>query len=137
MPLFPIPDRMSQIERLKMVRIQMFNQLLTGLNYEESPQELPEQIKLHKYLCQCYFEYIRKIVRDFVPKRISHKMINSFIKDLDKRLNEEIFQTCLREENIGEILSEHESIEKNRKDIEIKLGAIKSAIKTMVDIQYF
>jgi Na+/phosphate symporter len=64
-------------------------------------------------------------------------MVNSFIKHLDKRLNEEIFQTCLREEKIGEILSEHESIEKNRKDIETKLDIVKKAIKTMVDIQYF
>jgi len=42
-----------------------------------------------------------------------------------------------KEEKIGEILSEHESIEKNRKYVETKLDTIKKAIKTIVDIQYF
>lgn len=137
MPIFPIPDRMAQIERLKIIRIQMLNQLLSGLNNEEASLELSEQIKLHRDLSYCYFEYIRKIVRDFVPKRIKHKMINSFLKDLDKRLNEEIFQTYLIEKKIDEVLLEDESFKNDRNNVEAKLDAVRKALKSMIDIQYF
>ncbi|CAI6345395.1 unnamed protein product [Macrosiphum euphorbiae] len=135
MPIFPIPDRMAQTDRLKTVRTHMLKQLLSGLNNQDIPLESSEQIKLHKYLSQCYFEYIRKIVRDFVPKRIVHKMVNSFLKNLDKRLNEEIFQTYLKENKIGEVLIEDESIINERKDVEIKLDAVGKALKIMVDIR--
>lgn len=136
MPVFQLPDRMTQIAKLNIIRSQMLNKLLSGLNNNEASLELSEQIKLHKHLSKCYFEYIRKIVRDFIPKRIHHKMINLFLKNLDKRLNEEIFQTYLKEKKIDEILSENEGFEKNRKNVETKLDAVKSALKIMVDIQY-
>ncbi|CAI6346074.1 unnamed protein product [Macrosiphum euphorbiae] len=134
-PIFRIPDRMAQTNRLKTVRTHMLKQLLSGLNNQDIPLESSEQIKLHKYLSQCYFEYIRKIVRDFVPKRVVHKMVNSFLKNLDKRLNEEIFQTYLKENKIGEVLIEDESIINDRKDVEIKLDAVGKALKTIVDIR--
>lgn len=138
MPVFQLPDRMTEITRLNIIKTQMLNKLLTGLNYNknEASLELPEQIKLHKHLSKCYFEYIRKMVRDFVPKRINHKMINLFLKNLDKRLNEDIYQTYLKEKKIDEILSENESFEKNRKNVETKLDAVRNALKNMVDIQY-
>ncbi|XP_060868793.1 dynamin-1-like protein [Metopolophium dirhodum] len=136
MPIFPIPDRMAQTDRLKTIRIHMLKQLLSGLNNQDVvPLESSEQIKLHKNLSYCYFEYIRKIVRDFVPKRIVHKMVNSFLKNLDKRLNEEIFQTYLKEKKIGEVLIEDESIINDRKHVEIKLDAVGKALKNMVDIR--
>jgi len=136
MPVFQLPDRMTQISKLNIIRSQMLNKLLSGLNNNEVSLERSEQIKLHKHLSKCYFEYIRKIVRDFIPKRINHKMINLFLKNLDKRLNEEIFQTYLKEKKIDEILSVNEGFENNRKNVETKLDTVKSALKNMIDIQY-
>jgi len=127
---------MSQHKKIELNRIQMLNQLLTGLNNNDESLESSEQVKLHRDLSQCYFEYIRKIVRDFVPKRIKHKMINCFLKVLDKRLNEEIFQTYLIEKKIDEVLLEDESFQKDRKDLDTKLDAVMKALKTMIDIQY-
>ncbi|XP_001949574.1 dynamin-1-like protein [Acyrthosiphon pisum] len=135
MPIFPLPDRMAQTDRLKTVRSHMLKQLLSGLNNQDVPMESSEQIKLHKYLSYCYFEYIRKIVRDFVPKRIVHKMVNSFLKNLDKRLNKEIFQAYLKENKIAEVFVEDESIINDRNNVEIKLDAVGKALKTMVDIR--
>ncbi|CAH1712876.1 unnamed protein product [Aphis gossypii] len=124
-------------KKVEIKRIQMLNQLLSGLNNHDDDLESSEQVKLHRDLSICYFEYIRKIVRDFVPKRIKHKMINSFLKDLDKRLNQEIFQTYLIEKKIDEVLLEDESYKKDRIDVEAKLDAVRKALKSMVDIQYF
>lgn len=132
-----IPDKMAELKKIEINRIQMLNQLLSGLNNQEVSIESSEQVKLHRDLSICYFEYIRKIVRDFVPKRIKHKMINSFLKDLDKRLNQEIFQTYLIEKKMDEVLLEDESYEKDRIDVETKLDAVRKALKSMVDIQYF
>ncbi|KAE9544744.1 hypothetical protein AGLY_000286 [Aphis glycines] len=133
----PIPDKMTELKKIEINRIQMLNQLLSGLNNQEVSLESSEQVKLHRDLSICYFEYIRKIVRDFVPKRIKHKMINSFLKDLDKNLNQEIFQTYLIEKKIDEVLLEDESYKKDRIDVEAKLDAVRKALKSMVDIQYF
>jgi len=133
----PIPDKMAQLKKIEFNRIQMLNQLLSGLNNQEVSLESSEQVKLHRDLSQCYFEYIRKIVRDFVPKRIKHKMINSFLKVLDKRLNEEIFQTYLIEKKIDEVLLEDETFQKDRNNVETKLDAVRKALKNMIDIQYF
>jgi len=127
---------MAQLKKIEFNRIQMLNQLLSGLNNQEVSLESSEQVKLHRDLSQCYFEYIRKIVRDFVPKRIKHKMINSFLKVLDKRLNEKIFQTYLIEKKIDEVLLEDESFQKDRKDLDTKLDAVMKALKNMIDIQY-
>jgi len=132
----PIPDKLAQQKKIEINRIQMLNQLLSGLNNQEVSLESSEQVKLHRDLSQCYFEYIRKIVRDFVPKRIKHKMINSFLKVLDKRLNEEIFQAYLIEKKIDEVLLEDESFKKDRNNIETKLDAVSKALKNMIDIQY-
>uniref|UniRef100_A0A2S2PUU3 Dynamin-1-like protein n=1 Tax=Schizaphis graminum TaxID=13262 RepID=A0A2S2PUU3_SCHGA len=132
-----IPDKMAQLKKIEINRIQMLNQLLSGLNNQEVSLESSEQVKLHRDLSQCYFEYIRKIVRDFVPKRIKHKMINSFLKELDKRLNEEIFQSYLIEKKIDEVLLEDESFKNDRNDVEAKLDAVRKALKSMIDIQYF
>ncbi|KAL4119868.1 hypothetical protein QTP88_012631 [Uroleucon formosanum] len=128
---------MSQPKKIEINRIQMLNQLLTGLNSNDESLESSEQVKLHRDLSQCYFEYIRKIVRDFVPKRIKHKMINSFLKVLDKRLNEKIFQTYLIEKKIDEVFLEDESFHNDRKDLDTKLDAVNKALKNMIDIQYF
>nr|QQL12339.1 cytochrome P450 CYP6CY8 [Aphis craccivora] len=127
----------NSTEKIEINRIQMLNQLLSGLNNQEVSLESSEQVMLHRDLSICYFEYIRKIVRDFVPKRIKHKMINSFLKDLDKRLNQEIFQTYLIDNKIDEVLLESESYKKDRIDVEAKLDAVRKALKSMVDIQYF
>ncbi|KAE9544736.1 hypothetical protein AGLY_000278 [Aphis glycines] len=130
-------NNMSQNKKVEIKRIQMLNQLLSGLNNNDNDLESSEQVKLHRDLSICYFEYIRKIVRDFVPKRIKHKMINSFLKDLDKRLNQEIFQTYLIDNKIDEVLLEDERFQVDRKDVLIKSDAVKKALKSMVDIQYF
>lgn len=50
MPIFPIPDKMAKTERLTIIRIQMLNQLLLGINNQKESQELSSQIKLHAYL---------------------------------------------------------------------------------------
>lgn len=73
-----------------------------------------------------------------VPKRIKHKLINSFVEQLDSKLNENIFQKYLLENKINTVLlREDENFQEDRQDADKKLAAVKQALNNMIDIQYF
>lgn len=117
-------------------KFEIFKKLLAGINDDENKTSMmTKYIKLHRDLADCYFRYVRKIVQDFVPKCIKHTMINLFVKDFDKRLCTEIFQTL--ENSIDEILLEEYSVLEDKKETETKLDAVNKALKNMLDIQYF
>lgn len=118
-------------------KIKMIKQLFSGQSDEEQFLETSKQVNLHKDFIKCYFELVRKTVKDFVPKRIKHKMINSFVKDLDKRFCEELFQKYLLENKIDLILSEEESTQEEREHTVLVLDSVRKALKNMLEVQYF
>lgn len=58
----------------------------------EDDDNISGHINLHKDLVYNYFEFICKIVVDFVSKRIKLDMINSFIKYIDKHYVKKCFK---------------------------------------------
>jgi len=124
--------------QVKMNKLHMLQQLLSGVSDHDESLESSEQVILHRDLGQSYFNWVRRIVCDFVPKRIKHKLINVFVNNLYKNLNQKIFQKYLIENKINNILSrENKNFQKDREDTEKKLDAIKKALNNMIDIQYF
>jgi len=112
--------------------------MLSGLSDKNESLENSEKVKIHKELSYAYFKFIRKIIVDFIPKRIKHKMVNAFINSLDTNLYEKIFQKYLLENKTDTILSrEDENFEEDRQDAKKKLDAVKKALSNMIDIQYF
>lgn len=120
----------------EMKRIQMLQQLLSGSNDYDESFELSEQVKLHKELCRCYFIFIRKIVRDYVPKRIFHKMVNEFVKNFDLRLNEKIFESYYIDKKMEEVFCEEKHFQVDREQTEEQLDAVRKALKSMGAINY-
>lgn len=124
-------DNMAQTHKFE-----IFKKLLSGIRDDENKTSMmPKYIKLHRDLADCYFRYVRKNVRDFVPKSIKHTMMNLFVKDFDKRLCTEVFQTF--ENHIDQILLEEHSVLEDKKETETRLDAVNEALKNMLDIQYF
>lgn len=57
------------------------------------------QVKLHKQFIRCYFEFIRNTLRDFVPNRINHKLVNFVLKKFDKKLKADVFMPFINNSN--------------------------------------
>lgn len=127
----------SENDKKEISLMQMFQQLLTGVNDYDQSIESSQQVKLHKELSCCYFIFVRKIVKDYIPKRIFHKMINIFLKNLDMNLNEKIYQTYLIEKKMDQVFCEDKNFQEDREQTEKKLDAVVKALKNMVDIYYF
>lgn len=127
-------NEVSTAEESKMTMIKL---LFSGQSDEEQCLETSKQVNLHKDFIQCYFDFVRKSVKDFVPKRIKHKMVYSFVKDLDKRFCEELFQKYLMENKINLILSEKESAQEDKEHTVLILNSVRKALKNMLEIQYF
>jgi len=118
-------------------KIQQFKQMLCGLNDLDSTVETSKQVKIHKCLTQCYFDFIRETIRDFVPKRIHHKMIKLVLGDFEHELDEKVFSSYVINQSFNEVLIEEKGIVEDRERVELMLFAVNKALKNMLDIQCF
>lgn len=115
--------------------IQQFKELLSGLN--DYSVETSKQVKIHKRLIYCYFEFIRDILGDYVPKRIHHKMVNLVLNDFEHNLDEQVFTPYVMNRSFDEVMVEEDGVVEDRQRVEQLLGAVNKALKNMVDIQCF
>lgn len=119
----------AEEERIK----QLFKQILSGVNDLDETLESSKQVKLHRNLTRCYFDFIRKNVRDFVPKHIIYKMVNHVLNNIDHYMHDFVFTPNNR--SIDLVLAEEGNIVENRIRAEQMLNAVNKGLKTMMDIQ--
>jgi len=115
--------------------IQNFKELLSGLN--DYSVETSKQVKIHKRLIYCYFEFIRDILGDYVPKRIHHKMVNFVLNDFENLLDEKVFTPYVMNRSFDEVMVEEDGVVEDRQRVEQLLCAVNKALQNMVDIQCF
>uniref|UniRef100_A0A2S2NYC0 Dynamin-1-like protein n=1 Tax=Schizaphis graminum TaxID=13262 RepID=A0A2S2NYC0_SCHGA len=127
----------SEDDEEKENKVQQFKQMLSGLNDLDNTIETSKQVKIHKCLTQCYFDFIREIVRDYVPKRIHHKMVKLVLDDFERELDENVFTPYVINRSFEEVMAEEEGAVEERKRVEELLNAVNIALKNMVDIQCF
>lgn len=108
---------------------QLFKQMLWGLNDLDKSIETSNQVKMHRNLISCYFEFIRKNVRDFVPKRIQHKMIKIVLDDFENQLNEHVFTPYVINRSFEEVLKEEDSVVEDKKRAKQLLDAVNKALE--------
>lgn len=113
---------------------QLFKQMLCGLNDLDESMETSKQVKIHRDLTSCYFKFIRKSVRDFIPKRIKHKMIKLVLDNFENQLNEHVFTPYVINQSFDEVLKEEEGIVDDRKRIKQLLDAVNKALENMICI---
>lgn len=114
---------------------QLFKQILSGLNDLDETLETSKQVKMHRDLTHCYFEFVRKNVRDFVPKRIIYKMVNYVLNNIDHYMYEYVFTPYVVGRSIEQVLTEEAHTVEDRHRAGSLLLAVNKALKTMVDIQ--
>lgn len=114
---------------------QLFKQILSGINDLDETLESSKQVKMHKNLTRCYFDFVRKIVRDFVPKRVLHKMVNHVLNNVDHYMHDFVFMPYVVNRSMDQVLTEEESVVDDRNRAEQMLIAVNKALKTMMDIQ--
>lgn len=115
---------------------QLFKQILSGINDLDETLESSKQVKMHRNLTYCYFEFVRKIVRDFVPKRIIYKMVNHVLNNIDHYMHEYVFTPYVTNRSIDQVLVEDNNIVDDRNRAEQLLNAVNKALTTISDIQY-
>lgn len=108
--------------------------MVIGQNDLDRKMKTSKQVNIHKTLTLCYFEFTRKNIRDFVPKRIHHKMVDSFLNEFEKHLIEFVFTPYLDSQSFDKVLVEEDSVVKNREKAEALLDAVNKALNIMVHI---
>ncbi|CAI6362766.1 unnamed protein product [Macrosiphum euphorbiae] len=119
------------------LKLQQFKQMLSGLNDLDTTIETSKQVKIHRCLTQCYFDFIREIIRDFVPKRIHHKMVKLILDDFEHHLDEFVFTPYVLNRSFDEVLVEEDGVIEDRNRVVKLLDAVNQALKNMVDIQCY
>ncbi|KAL4107245.1 hypothetical protein QTP88_017629 [Uroleucon formosanum] len=119
------------------LKIQHFKQMLSGLNDLDYTIGTSKQVKIHRCLTQCYFDFIREIILDFVPKRIYHKMVKLILDDFEHHLDEFVFTPYVINRSFDEVLVEEDGIIEDRNNVEKMLDAVNKALKNMIDIQCY
>lgn len=122
----------AEEERIK----QLFIQLLSGRNDTET-LESSKQVKMHQNLTDCYFRYVRKVVQDFVPKRINYKMVNYIVNNIDHYMHDMVFTPYVVNRVIDQVLVEEQHVIDDRNRAMFMLSAVNKALKSMADIQCF
>jgi len=131
------PNHYYEIEKIeKEVVSNMYKNVLSSLaglnNYKN---EIDVQVKLHKQFIRCYFEFIRDTLRDFVPNRINHKMVNFVLKKFDKKLKADVFIPFINNPSSSRMLVEKEGVAEKRKQKVELLTAVNKAFKSLKEIQ--
>lgn len=116
---------------------QLFKQILSGLNDLDETLETSKQVRMHRNLTRCYFEFVRRNVRDFVPKRIIYKMVKYVLNNIDRHMHEFVFTPYIVNRSIDQVLTEEENFVDDRNRAEQLLAGVNMALKSMMDIQYF
>jgi len=119
------------------LKIQHFKQMLSGLNDLDHTIETSKQVKIHRCLTQCYFDFIREIILDFVPKRIYHKMVKLILDDFEHHLDEFVFTPYVLNRSFDEVLVEEDGTVEDRNTVEKMLDAVNKLLKNMIDIQCY
>lgn len=126
----------KQLMELEEEKKQMFKQMLSGLDDFDETIESSKQVKMHRNLVKCYFRFIRRNVRDFVPKRIQHKMVNLIMEELDNQLNEKVFEPYVINSSFEKVFAEDESVIEDRIQSQKLLDAVNKALTNMIEVQY-
>ncbi|XP_060856952.1 dynamin-1-like protein [Metopolophium dirhodum] len=108
-----------------------------GSNDADKTIEISKQVKIHKRLTYCYFEFIREILGDFVPKIIQHKMVNLVLDNFELNLNEKVFIPYVLNQSFDEVLVEEDGIVEHRIKVKQLFDAVNKALQNMIDIQCF
>jgi len=127
----------TEIENIeKEVVSKMYTDILSSLgglnNYKN---EIYVQVQLHKQFTRCYFEFIRNTLRDFVPNRINHKLVNFVLKKFDKKLKADVFMPLINNPSSERLLVEKEGVREKRQHKELLLNAVNKALKSLHEIQ--
>lgn len=109
--------------------------MLSILNNLADTNDCTKQVKAHRILVECYFLSIRKIVRDFVPKCIKHRMVQTVLTTFENRMHQEVFVPYMVERAFDRVLVEEESFKEDRMKTEEMLKAVDKALNIMVEIQ--
>lgn len=125
------------LKKKEQISMQLFKQMLTGLNDLDESMETSKQVQMHRNLTLCYFEFTKKNIRDFVPKRIQHKMVNLVLDDFENHLIEFVFTPYLINQSFDKVLVEADGVIEDREQAEKLLNAVNKALKNMVDIQCY
>ncbi|KAL4089916.1 hypothetical protein QTP88_024852 [Uroleucon formosanum] len=119
------------------LKIQHFKLMLSGLNDLDDTIETSLQVKIHRQLTRCYFEFIREIIGDFVPKRIFHKMVKLILEDFEHNLDELVFTPYVINRSFDEVLVEEDGVIEDRNRVQKMLDAVNKALTNMDDIQSY
>lgn len=114
---------------------QIFKLLVTGTNNMDGTIEKVKQIKVHRNLTTCYFNFIRKNVRDFVPKRIIHKLVNYTLEHFEHNLHNYVIESYVNNRSLDQALTELDGVAEDRNKAEQMLIAVNKALKSLMDIQ--
>ncbi|VVC44003.1 Dynamin GTPase effector,Dynamin-type guanine nucleotide-binding (G) domain,Dynamin, GTPase region [Cinara cedri] len=114
---------------------ELSKQMLATLNNLEDTSNSTKEVKAHRILVECYFVSVRKIVQDFVPKRIKYKMLQKVLDTFESRMHQEVFVPYVVEQAFDRVLVEEESVKEDRVKAEEMLKAVDKALNIMVEIQ--
>jgi len=127
----------SEFENMeKEIVSNMYTNILSsmgGLN--DYKNEIDVQVKLHKQFTCYYFEFIRNTLRDFVPNRINHKLVNFVLKKFDKKLKTDLLMPFINNPSSGRMLVEKVGVAEERQRKEQLLNAVNKAYKSLNEIQ--
>ncbi|CAI6346166.1 unnamed protein product [Macrosiphum euphorbiae] len=130
-------DCYSEIDKMEREIVsKMYKDILSSLGgLNDYKNEINVQVRLHKQFTRCYFEFIRNTLRDFVPNRINHKLVNFVLKKFDKKLKAEVFMPFINNSSSGGRLAEKEGVADERNQKEELLIAVNKAFKSLKEIQ--
>lgn len=116
---------------------QLLLQMLFGFQDIEESVDTSKQVKMHQNLTKVYFDFIRKKIRDFVPKRIHHKMVKLVLDEFENHLQDHVFTPYVINRTIDQVLVEDELTVQDRQRAKMLLDAVNKALQNMIDIQCF
>ncbi|XP_050541201.1 dynamin-1-like protein [Daktulosphaira vitifoliae] len=116
---------------------QLLTQIFSGVNELDDNMKTSKQVKFNSEVIKYYFLFVKKIVADFVPKRIQHKMVDFIVEEFENYLIKNLFEPCMEEQKFNEILEEDPNVTKLRIKSKTTLKAINKALITMGEVQYF
>lgn len=113
----------------------LFQQMICGMNDLDETIETSKQVELHKNLTQCYFNFVRKQIRDFVPKRIQYQMVNAVLDNFELHLRDDVFTPYVINRSLEQALQEEEGSCEERESAEKLLEAINKGLENMIVLQ--